>query len=78
MVQAGVRAAQCLRAHGLPHYRDPSAGSGYTRGHGFGITGDELPPGGKTNGVVQQAFQACRALLDQEITASNLANLSHG
>lgn len=78
MVQAGVRAAQCMRAHGLTNYRDPTASTQFTPGHGFGITGDELPPGGKTNGLVQQAIQACRAALDQEVNASQLANLSHG
>jgi hypothetical protein len=78
LVQAGVRSAQCLRAHGLPNVADPTASTGFTPGHGFGMSGTELPPGGKTNGVVQQAFHACRALLDQEITMSTLAMLGHG
>ena len=78
LVQAGVRAAQCMRAHGLPHVRDPTASSTFTPGHGFGLTMDELPPGGKANGIMQQASQACRALIDAEINASTLSSLSHG
>lgn len=77
LVAAGVKAAQCLRAHGLPNYRDPTASSEYTPGHGFGITGDELPPGAdKRNPTVQQAFQACRNLLDDENRASTLDQLA--
>jgi hypothetical protein len=78
LVQAGVRAAQCLRAHNLPNYRDPTAGTSFTPGHGFGITQDELPAGGKTNAVVQRALEACRSQLDAEINASTLSSLSHG
>lgn len=78
LVQAGVRAAECLRAHGLPNYRDPTPATDFVPGHGFQLSGDELPPGGKTNGTVQQALQACRTVLDQEDAASSLASLSHG
>lgn len=78
MVQAGVRAAQCLRSHGVPNYRDPTASSPFTPGHGFGLTGDELPAGGKASGVFQQAVAACRHQIDAEIQASTLQNLSHG
>lgn len=78
MVQAGVRAAQCLRAHGLPNYRDPTATSPFTPGHGFGVQAGEFPAGGKSSGTVQQALQACRPLLDAEIQASSLQALSHG
>jgi hypothetical protein len=78
LVRAGVQAAQCMRAHGLPNYRDPTASSTFTPGHGFGLTADQLPPGGKTNGIVQRAAQACRALIDAELNASSLSNLSHG
>lgn len=78
MVQAGVAAAHCLRAHGLPDYRDPTAATPFTPGHGFGITSDELPPGGKANAVVQQALAACRTLLNAEDSASSLSSLSHG
>jgi hypothetical protein len=79
LVQAGVRAARCLRAHGLPNYRDPTADSEFTPGHGFGMTPDELPNNGalgKTDPLVQQAFTACRQLLDTEIVASSLGNLA--
>jgi hypothetical protein len=77
LVAAGVRAAQCLRSNGLPNYRDPTAASQYTPGHGFGVTADEMPPGAsKASPVVQHAFQACRSLLDAEVQASALSNLS--
>jgi hypothetical protein len=77
LVAAGVKAAQCLRQHGMPNYRDPTAASEYTPGHGFGISQDEMPPGAdKTNPTVQQAFSACRSVLDAETAASNLRNLS--
>ena len=77
LVAAGVRAAQCLRSNGLPNYRDPTAASQYTPGHGFGVSADEMPPGAsKASPVVQHAFQACRSLLDAEIQASTLSNLS--
>jgi hypothetical protein len=76
LVEAGVRAAQCMRAHGLLNDADPSARTPYTPGHGFGMTASEVP-GGKTSPVFQQAAQACRAQLDAEIRASTLTNLSH-
>jgi hypothetical protein len=78
LVRAGVAAARCLRTHGLSNYRDPTATTAFTPGHGFGITPDELPAGGKTNAVVQRALTACRPLLDTEIDASRLSSLSHG
>ncbi|MDP9101964.1 MAG: hypothetical protein M3N21_07455, partial [Actinomycetota bacterium] len=46
LVQAGVKAAQCLRANGLPSYHDPTSSSPFTPGHGFGLSGDELPNNG--------------------------------
>jgi hypothetical protein len=75
LVQAGVRAAGCMRAHGLPNVQDPTTASPYTPGHGFGMTASEIPPGGKTNPVYQRAAHACRPLLDAEIRASTLASL---
>ena len=81
LVQAGVRSAQCLRANGLPNMRDPSSSTGFTPGHGFGLTADELPNNGalgKQDPAVQRAFTACRALLDAEIRASDLSALAHG
>jgi hypothetical protein len=75
LVQAGVRSAECMRAHGLPNVQDPTAQSSYTPGHGFGYTASEVPPGGKANPTFQHAAQACRSLLDAEIRASTLASL---
>jgi hypothetical protein len=80
LVQAGVRAAQCLRANGLPNYRDPTSQSVFTPGHGFGVSADELPNNGrlgKTDPTVQRALSACRSLLDAEIAASTLSSLGH-
>jgi hypothetical protein len=78
LVQAGVRAAQCMRAHGLPNYRDPTANTPFTPGHGFGLTLDQLPAGGKASPVMQQALHACVAQIDAELNASKLSSLSHG
>ena len=75
LVQAGVKAAECLRAHGLLNDRDPTAQTAYTPGHGFGFTRDEIPAGGKASPVYQAAAHACRSLLDDEIRASTLASL---
>jgi len=77
LVQAGVRAAQCLRAHSLPNMRDPSAQTPYTPGHGFGLTADQMPAGGKLDPVWQHAAQACHVQIDAEITASTLASLGN-
>ena len=78
LVAAGVAAARCMRAHGLPNMQDPTASTTFTPGHGFGLTASEVPPGGKTNPVFQQAGDACRAEIDAEINASSLSSLSHG
>jgi hypothetical protein len=78
LVQAGVRAARCMRAHGLPNYRDPTASTPFTPGHGFGLTIDQLPAGGKTNAIVQRAQRACAAQITAELNASKLSSLSHG
>jgi hypothetical protein len=75
LIQAGVRAAECMRAHGLPNDADPTAQTAYTPGHGFGLTASEVPPGGKANPIWQAAAHACRALLDAEIRASTLSSL---
>jgi hypothetical protein len=77
LVQAGVLAAECLRAHGLPNVTDPAAQSNYTPGHGFGMTASEVPAGGKQSPVWQHASQACRAQLTAEIQASTLESLSN-
>jgi len=77
LVEAGVRSAECLRAHGLPNVQDPTAQSPYTPGHGFGFSAGELPAGGKADPAYQAAAHACRALLDAEIRASTLASLGN-
>jgi hypothetical protein len=77
LVAAGVTAARCMRAHGLPNYQDPTASTVYTPGHGFGVTAADLPPGAdKRTPIVQQAMQSCRSLLDEEIKASALDQLA--
>jgi len=78
LVQAGVRAAECLRANGLPNVTDPTARSPYTPGHGFGMNASEMPSGGKASPVWRHARQACNAQVDAEITASTLGSLSNG
>ena len=77
LVQAGVRAAECLRAHGLPNITDPTARSTYTPGHGFGMTASEMPSGGKQSPVWQNARRACAAQVNAEIQASTLASLGN-
>ena len=77
LIAAGVKSAQCLRQNGLQKMKDPTARTPYVPGHGFGMSADELPPGAdKQTPVVQQAFHACRALLDAEIAASELDKLA--
>ncbi|MBV9383344.1 MAG: hypothetical protein JOY82_25445 [Streptosporangiaceae bacterium] len=77
LVQAGVRGAECLRAHGMPNVQDPTVQTPYTPGHGFGMTASQFPSGGKASPVYQQAAHACRPLLDAEIRASTLASLGN-
>jgi hypothetical protein len=77
LIQAGVRSAECLRAHGLPNVYDPTAQTAYTPGHGFGFTASEIPPGGKADPTYQHAAQACRSVLDAEIRASTLGSLGN-
>ena len=77
LVEAGVRSAGCMRAHGLPNVQDPTAQSPYTPGHGFGMTASEIPAGGKASPAYQAAAHACRSLLDAEIRASTLASLGN-
>jgi hypothetical protein len=75
LVHAGVLAAQCMRAHGLPDFQDPTAQSAYVPGHGFQLINGEIPPGGKANAIYQRARQACNAPIEAEIRASTLASL---
>jgi hypothetical protein len=76
LVQAGVRNAECLRAHGLPHVQDPNAQTAYTPGHGFGFTMGEIPADGKADPVFQRAIHACQAQNAAEIRASTLGSLN--
>lgn len=76
-VQAGVRAAACMRAHGLPNMQDPTAQTPYTPGHGFLMSAAEMPPGGKQSPLWKTAYQACRAQWTAELQASTLASLGN-
>ena len=75
LVQAGVRAARCMRAHGMPNDADPTANTPYTPGHGFGLSAREVPAGGKLSHSFQQAIHACQRLDAAEIRASTLSSL---
>jgi hypothetical protein len=75
LVQAGVRAARCMRVHGLPNDADPTANTPYTPGHGFGLSRGEVPAGGKLSHGFQQAIHACQRLGAAEIRASTLSSL---
>jgi len=77
LVQAGVRSAECARAHGLPDMKDPTSHTPYTPGHGFGMTADEVPAGGKLSHGFQEAAHACAGLFAAEIRASTLSSLSN-
>ena len=77
LVQAGVDAARCERAHGLPNVHDPTARSPYTPGHGFGLSADEVPAGGKASAGFQGALRACHRLESAEIRASTLSSLAN-
>jgi len=80
LVQAGVRTARCLRAHGLPNYRDPTSATPFAPGHGFDMTPDELTDNGalgKGDPFALRAFDACRHEQDAEIAASTLQSLAH-
>jgi hypothetical protein len=77
LIQAGVHAAECMRAHGLVNDADPTAQTPYTPGHGFGLNRNEVPPGGKASPIFRTAAGACRSLLDAEIRASTLASLGN-
>jgi hypothetical protein len=76
-VQAGVLAAECFRAHGMPNVRDPNAQTPYTPGHGFSLDASEIPPGGKASPVFQRAARACHAQISAELQASTLASLGN-
>jgi hypothetical protein len=81
LVQAGVRSAECLRAHGLPDYKDPTVNSRFTPGKGFGLDASGIPGAGqgdaKQNPIVRQALTACRSVLDEEARLSSLGSLGN-
>jgi hypothetical protein len=77
LVQAGVRAAGCLRANGLPNVGDPNAQTPYTPGHGFELPASAFPAGGKASPVFQRARAACAAQVTAELQASTLASLGN-
>jgi hypothetical protein len=74
LVRAGVKSAQCLRANGLPNYRDPTANNLFTPGHGFSLDPGGLP-GDKNDPTVRHALEACAPSLDDEARASSLSSL---
>ncbi|WP_238017551.1 hypothetical protein KZZ52_45780 [Dactylosporangium sp. AC04546] len=74
LVQAGVKSAQCMRANGLPNFRDPTANDLFTPGHGFGMHPEDLP-GDKDDPTVKHAMDTCRPVLDEEARASSLGSL---
>ena len=57
--------------------KDPTARTPYTPGHGFGLTADEVPAGGKLSHGFQEAIHACGRQFGAEIRASTLASLGH-
>jgi hypothetical protein len=77
LVQAGVRSAECARAHGLPRMKDPTARTSYIPGHGFSLTADEVPAGGKLSHGFQEALHACAPQFAAEIRASTLSSLGN-
>ena len=77
LIQAGVRSAQCMRANGLPNFKDPTADSQFSPGKGFGLDSSSIPPGGKENPTLRRAVDACRAVLDEEASLSSLGNLGN-
>jgi hypothetical protein len=77
VIRAGVKSAECLRAHGLPNVKDPTANSPFIPGKGFGLNPDELPADGKQDPTVQRALTECRSILDEEQRVSSLGNLTN-
>jgi hypothetical protein len=77
MIAAGVKSAQCMRAHGLPNFRDPTVHSHFAPGKGFGLDSSSIPAGGKENPTVRRALDSCRKILDEEASLSSLGNLGN-
>jgi hypothetical protein len=77
VIAAGVKAAQCMREHGLPDFKDPTVDSPFVPGKGFGLDPQTLPPGGKADPTVRRALQACRSVLNEEAALSSLGSLGN-
>ncbi len=77
VIQAGVKSAECLRAHGLPNVKDPTANDPFIPGKGFGLNPEEIPTGGKEDPTVRRALAECRSILDEEARVSSLGNLAN-
>jgi hypothetical protein len=77
MIAAGVKSAECMRAHGLPNFKDPTVNSRFAPGKGFGLDSSTLPAGGKRDPTVRRAIDACRSLLDAEASLSSLGSLGN-
>jgi hypothetical protein len=77
MIAAGVKSAQCMRAHGLPNFKDPTVNSHFAPGKGFGLDPSSIPAAGKQDPTVRRAIDACRSLLDEEATLSSLGSLGN-
>lgn len=75
VIQAGVKSAECLRAHGLPNVKDPTANTPFTPGKGFGLDPEGIPAGGKQDPTVQRALRECRSVLNEEQRVSSLGEL---
>jgi hypothetical protein len=84
MVRDGVREAECLRAHGLPNWPDPTPDETFDPGHGFQVTeaafAGAVPAGAnpKLSSAFQNAIQACTAESDAVSRDSELSSLAHG
>jgi hypothetical protein len=76
LIAAGVRSAQCMRANGLPDFKDPTVDSHFSPGKGFALNAQSLPAAGKKDPGVQRALEACRSVLDDEAALSSLGNLA--
>ena len=78
LIQAGVKSAQCMRANGLPNWKDPTVNSHFTPGHGFGMDPEavaHVAGDAKQDPTVRRAHDACRSILDEEARQSSLGSL---
>ncbi|WP_406045688.1 hypothetical protein OG799_15130 [Micromonospora sp. NBC_00898] len=73
LVQAGVKWAECMRAHGVATVKDPTVTSEFNPGQGFNHSADEFPAG--KDDTFNRAREACLSLEDEEDRLSSLGNL---